>query len=170
MFDRYIIRPARRKDLHKLPAIERDASRRFESLGIKDVGPSVSLEVLEKRQSSGQLWVALDRRDSPVGFAVASVVDGHAHLEEIDVLVRHGRQGLGTRLVRTVCRWAARARLRGVTLSTMRTVPWNAPFYARLGFEIVSEDDLTEGMKGLRRLEESAGLAVSGRVVMRLRF
>ena len=170
MFDPYVIRAARRKDLHRLPAIERDAVRRFELFGILNMGPSVRLEVLEQRQNSGQLWVALDRADAPVGFVVASVVNEYAHLEEIDVMVRHGRRGLGTRLVQTVCRWAKRSRMRGVTLSTMRTIPWNAPFYSRLGFEIVPEQDLTEGMKSLRRLEATAGLAVAQRVIMLRRF
>jgi GNAT superfamily N-acetyltransferase len=168
MFEGYVIRPARRKDLHKLPAIERDAARRFElfGIGMSDVGPAVPLEVLEQRQTDGQLWVALDRGDVPVGFAVACMIDDRGHLEEIDVLVRHGRRGLGTRLVKTVCRWAKRSRLSGVTLSTMRTIPWNAPFYTQLGFEIVPERELTEGMKRLRRVEARAGLAVSQRVIM----
>jgi hypothetical protein len=52
----------------------------------------------------------------------------------------------------------------------MRTIPWNAPFYSRLGFEIVPEQDLTEGMKRLRRLEATAGLAVAQRVIMLRRF
>jgi GNAT superfamily N-acetyltransferase len=169
MFDPYVIRSARRKDLYKLPSIERDAARRFGLCGIRDVGPAVSLEVLERRQHSGQLWVVLDRADTPVGFAAACVVDGHAHLDEVHVLVEHGRRGLGARLVMAVCRWAKRSRLREVTLSTLRAIPWNAPFYARLGFEIVPEEELTEAMKRLRRLEARAGLQVAERVIMRRR-
>lgn len=170
MFNRYRIRSARRRDLHRLPAIERDAARRFRNFGIEDTGPVIPLEVLEHRQSCGQVWVALDRSDVPVGFAVASVIDNHGHLDEIDVLVGHGGRGLGTRLVTAVCGWARRARLAGVTLSTMRTIPWNAPFYERLGFAVVPEPQLSEGLVRLRQLEMHAGLAVAQRVIMRRRF
>jgi GNAT superfamily N-acetyltransferase len=172
MFDGYRITTARRKDLHHLPQIERDAARRFAIFGIEDVmaGPSVPLELLEQRQSCGQLWVALDRGDQPVGFAVASVLDRHGHLDELDVSVSHGRRGLGTRLVKVVCRWAYRQRLDGVTLSTLRTIPWNAPFYSKLGFEVLPEGELSEGLVRLRQLEALAGLPVTQRVIMRRRF
>lgn len=170
MFDTYAIRLARRKDLHRLPAIERSASARFRAFDIADVGPSVPLEVLEQRQAQGQVWVALDHRDCPVGFAVASVIDGYGHLDELDVLERHGRKGLGKRLVTAVCRWARRSGLAGVTLSTMRVIPWNAPFYEKLGFKVVPEGELTGGLARLRQLEARVGLPVEQRVVMRRRF
>jgi ribosomal protein S18 acetylase RimI-like enzyme len=172
MFDGYQIRPARRCDIHRLPQIERDAARRFAIFDMSELvyGPSLPLELLEQRQTCGQLWVALDRNKKAVGFAVASILDGHGHLDELDVLVRHGRRGLGTRLVKAVCRWAYRAKLRGVTLSTLRTVPWNAPFYSRLGFEVVPETELSEDLVRLRQLEALAGLQVTQRVIMRRAF
>jgi GNAT superfamily N-acetyltransferase len=170
--DGYRIRAARRKDVDYLPQIERDAARRFAPFGIEEAmaGPGVPLELLVQRQRCGQLWVALDRADHPVGFAVASVVDDHGHLDELDVLVRHGGRGLGTRLVKVVCRWAYRARLSGVTLSTLRTIPWNEPFYSRLGFEVVPENELSDNMIRLRQLEALAGLPVAERVIMCRRF
>jgi len=172
MLNGYRIRLARRKDIHFLPKIERDAAQRFALFGLDEIvsGVTIPFELLEQRQIYGQVWVALDRGDKPIGFAVASVVDDHGHLDEIDVLVRHGRKGVGTRLVKAVCRWAYKKRLRGVTLSTLRTIPWNAPFYARLGFEVVPEDELTEGLLRLRQLEILAGLPVSQRVIMRRLF
>ena len=172
MFDSYRIRLARRKDLHRLPQIERDAARRFAVFGMEEMvaGPGVPLQLLEQRQSCGQLWVALDREDDAVGFAVASVVDAHAHLDELDVALSHGRRGLGTRLVKAVCTWARSRNLQGVTLSTMRTIPWNAPFYAQMGFEIVPEAELSQGLRRLRQLEALAGLPVAQRVIMRRCF
>jgi len=171
MFNGYSIRVARRKDIHHLPYVERDAARRFAIFGLDETSSaSIPLELLEQRQSCGQLWVAIDRADKPVGFAVASVLDDHGHIDELDVSVQHGRRGLGSRLVKTVCRWAYRAQLKGVTLSTLRTIPWNAPFYAKLGFEVMHEDELSEGLQRLRQLEALAGLPVGQRVIMRRRF
>ena len=168
MLRSYRIRLARRRDIHRLPAIERDASRRFLIAGYLELHSeqTLPLEVLEHRQSIGRLWVALDARDRPVGFAAASIVDGYAHIDELDVSLDHGRKGIGSRLVKAVCRWARRQRLHGVTLSTQREVPWNAPFYQRLGFAILAETELSEGLLQVRVHETAAGLPVDERVIM----
>ena len=63
--------------------------------------------------------------------------DEALHLEELDVLPGHGRQGIGTRLVRALCDGARGRGIAAVTLCTFRDVPWNAPFYERLGFRIL---------------------------------
>jgi hypothetical protein len=53
-----------------------------------------------------------------------------------------------------------------MTLSTFADVPWNAPFYARHGFETFA--DLGPGLHGYRATEVSIGLDRLGtRVVMR---
>ncbi len=169
---RYRIRAARRKDIQHLPAIERDAAARYRLFGLDELadGPGLPMELLEQRQAQGQVWVALHSNDRPVGFAVVSRLDGYAHLDELDVAIRHGRRGIGTRLVRAVLAWAKRNGLRGVTLSTMRDIPWNAPFYIRLGFEIVADAELTRAQRRLRDLEAMAGLPIRRRVIMRRRF
>ena len=54
-----------------------------------------------------------------------------------------------------------------VTLTTYRDVPWNAPFYRRVGFEVV--DDPTPGVAEVRAAERAEGLDAFGpRVAMRL--
>jgi hypothetical protein len=54
-----------------------------------------------------------------------------------------------------------------VTLTTFRDVPWNAPFYARLGFRILEPSAWTPGLMALLALEESRGLPRRLRVAMR---
>lgn len=107
-----------------------------------------------------------------VGFAhVVLLEDGHdvrAHLEQVSVLPGHGRQGIGTRLVHAAAeeaRWDGFDRL---SLCTYRDLPWNAPFYARIGFEVVEPS----GVLGeLRDRERALGLDEAGeRVVMSLRL
>ena len=63
---------------------------------------------------------------------------------------------------------AERAGLRGVTLTTFRDVPWNAPFYRRLGFEVLDPEDLTPGLAAAFADEARRGLPVELRVVMAL--
>jgi ribosomal protein S18 acetylase RimI-like enzyme len=85
------------------------------------------------------------------------------------VLPAHGRRGIGTALVRTVEEWADSGEFSEITLTTYRDLPWNAPFYARLGFTIVPEIEWDADMR--RRFEQEAGLESerAKRVVMRKR-
>jgi len=64
-------------------------------------------------------------------------------------------------------RWALRRGLSALTLTTYADVPWNAPYYARLGFGIVADVELYEGLCRIREREEASGLAAWPRVVMR---
>ena len=88
-------------------------------------------------------------------------------LEEIDVDPVHGRRGLGTQLVLRVCDWAAANGNSGVTLTTFRDAPWNMPFYARLGFEVVPESEMAPAVRAIVRAETLRGLDPARRVVMR---
>lgn len=53
-----------------------------------------------------------------------------------------------------------------LTLTTFAHIPWDAPYYARLGFETISPDQLTPGLREIRRHEASAGLDAWPRVVL----
>jgi GNAT superfamily N-acetyltransferase len=81
--------------------------------------------------------VAVDDREELVGFALCSDRGDDLYLDQLSVLPRHGRQGLGTRLVRRCLQEAEARSFRRVSLSTFRKVPWNGPFYRKLGFREV---------------------------------
>ena len=78
----------------------------------------------------------------------------------------HGKQGLGTRLVNAACGFCFAQGARRITLSTFRDVQWNAPFYAKLGFRILPQDDWTPGLFILRMREEDGGLPMDRRCFM----
>jgi len=67
-----------------------------------------------------------------------------------------------------VVRFAAERNVAAITLSTFRHVPWNAPYYARLGFVAVDEHEYDDGLRALRRHEQAIGLDLARRVMMRL--
>ena len=165
----YRIRVANRGDLHVLPKIERAAALRFAEFDLADVmaGTEMSLEQFEQRQTEGRLWVAVTTDHRPVGFASVSEIDDCGHLEELDVLPAHGRSGLGTRLLDAVCEWVRERGRPAITLSTMREIPWNAPFYAARGFVELPEQALGTGLLRLRAAEAEAGLPTERRVIMR---
>lgn len=167
----YSVRPAVATELAQLPLIERAASVRFAQTryaALSGDTPSVDEAYLRQQQAQGLVWVAVDSQDQPIGFIVADVLDGAIYIHEVDVLPEHGQRGLGRRLVSTVCQWARTAGYPAVALATFRDVPWNAPFYARLGFQEIAEDELTPGLLDLRQKETEAGLAATDRVLMRL--
>ena len=124
---------------------------------------------LRAAQAAGRLWVAL-ADDVPVGFALVELLPGGLpHLEEMGVHPRHGRRGVGAALVRAVCEWASRCVHDELTLTTFREVPWNLPFYARLGFEEVPRAELRPELSEIVRGEAARGLDPRRRAVMRYR-
>jgi ketosteroid isomerase-like protein/GNAT superfamily N-acetyltransferase len=135
----YDVRRARVEECAALPAIEREAAALFAGSDLeagvrRDV---TSLEDFRAAQAAGRLWVALAPDGALVGFALADLLDGHLHLDEIDVRPAHGRRGVGSALVGAVATAARRMETPAITLTTFRDVPWNAPFYARLGFRVL---------------------------------
>jgi len=167
---RYEIVLARPGDLPRIAPIELAAARLLAGHAPEAVLEEVtSVEDLQAAQRHGRLWVALSD-GVPVGFALMEVLEPDAaHLEEIDVHPEHGRRGIGAQLVREVCRWAETRGLGAVTLTAFRDVPWNMPFYARLGFEEVTAAALTPALRGVLEEEARRGFDLTRRVVMRWR-
>ncbi len=167
----YAIRLARPHDLGAIPAIEIAAAQLLDGFAPASVLNETTTDVeLQKALRDGHLWVVL-AEERPVGFAhVVTIAPDSVHLEEIDVHPDHGRRGLGTRLVTHVCDWAAAASFASVTLTTFRDVPWNMPFYARLGFEVVPLAELSLALVRVVAAEARRGLDPARRVVMRRRL
>ena len=155
------IRLARPEDLPLLPDIERAASRLFVEAGIGGVVSVMPVAKLEAARAEGGLLLAVDGRDVPVGFAVVRATQAGAHLCEMNVHPKHGRQGIGTALLQ-----ASLAKAAGpMTLTTYLEVPWNAPFYAGQGFVVVPPEAWSAEMAVLAAAE--GVVPGSGRVLMR---
>ncbi len=167
--DEVRIRLAQAAELPELQGVEREAGARFRGLGLLDhlLDHSLSLPELAAHQRAGRVWVAVDAAGHPLGFAVASVLEGGAHLEELDVVPEAGRRGIGTQLVDTVCEWASSQGFSTITLSTFRDVPWNGPFYVRRGFRTLAPAELSPALREVRAREERLGIPMDQRVVMR---
>ena len=152
-----------------LPAIERAAAALFpeEDLPRHLAQDTKDIDEFSEAAREGQLWVAWAPDEELVGFALVDLVDGTPHLEELDVHPDHGRRGVGSALVETVAAWALDCGFSALTLSTFRHLPWNAPFYARLGFVEIEEEELGSGLRAVRRQEKANGLDIAKRVLMR---
>jgi GNAT superfamily N-acetyltransferase len=164
------IRPATPADLPLLAPIERAAAARFADLGIQGefLERTVAPDELAKAAREGRLWVALSGGDC-VGFALADRrEDGRAWLEEMDVHPDCGRRGLGRALLGEVLAWARLAGAEALSLTTFRDVPWNAPFYAAVGFHEVPASHLSSSERAALEAEEAGGLPMGRRLVMRM--
>lgn len=102
-----------------------------------------------------------------MGYLLLGLVDGNAHIEQVSVHPDHTRQGIGRTLIEAAAEWAAALGVPAMTLTTYRDVPWNAPYYARLGFRRVPEGQMTPGLRTIRAREAARGLDAWPRVAMR---
>ncbi|MFB9394333.1 GNAT family N-acetyltransferase [Streptomyces coeruleoprunus] len=168
------IRPARPEDVPRLQDIERAAGEPFRALGMDAVADDdpPDREVLEGYLRAGRAWVtdgdgARTRGGPPMAYLIWDDVDGAAHVEQVSVHPDAARRGLGRALIGHLADRAAARGVPALTLTTFRDVPWNAPYYARLGFRPLREAELTEGLRAIRHAEASHGLDRWPRLCMR---
>ncbi|MDP1631595.1 MAG: GNAT family N-acetyltransferase [Caulobacter sp.] len=137
-----VIREAVSAHAPLFPAIEASAGRAFLAIpgfawiASDDVAPADTYGPLV---DAGTVWEAIDSQATPVGFVACEQFEDRLHIWELAVLESHQRQGLGARLMTAAAEGARTRGLAALTLTTFATVPWNRPFYARLGYAVVSE-------------------------------
>ncbi len=167
-----MIRLARPDDLPWLADVERAAGTPFRDIGMAAVADDAPPTVAELAayERDGRAWVFAGRDDRPVAYLLVGVVDGHAHLEQVSVRPEYARRGIGRRLVDVARDWARTHGFAELSLTTYAEVPWNGPYYARLGFEVVPAAELTAGLRAIRAAEVAKGLDAWPRVVMRQRL
>jgi GNAT superfamily N-acetyltransferase len=162
------VRRARPGDVGRLQAIQLAAGGAFRDIGMTAVAesPPLAAESWSGYRQAGRAWVAADEHDEPAGFIVADIVDGCAHIEQVSVHPAHAGQRIGAMLIDHVASWAARHGLRALTLITFRGVPWNAPYYERLGFHELTRDDVTPGLAARKAAQATRGGNPSALVCM----
>ncbi|HAS1028224.1 GNAT family N-acetyltransferase [Enterobacter cloacae] len=162
------VRPTRPGDVTALPAIEHAAGQRFRDypeLAWLAEGEVISAEQHLDYAERGLSWLAL-ANDQPVGFILAELHASSLFIVELSVHLDWQGKGIGRRLIACVADQARKRGLASLTLTTFRDVPWNAPFYARLGFEMITT--LTPELREKREEETAHGLAHDARCAMRL--
>ncbi len=162
------VRPTRPGDVTALPAIERAAGERFRDypeLAWLAEGEVISAEQHLDYAERGLSWLAL-ANEQPVGFILAELHVSSLFIVELSVHLDWQGKGIGRRLIACVADQARKRGVASLTLTTFRDVPWNAPFYARLGFEMITT--LTPELREKREEEMAHGLAYDARCAMRL--
>lgn len=165
--DGYRLRRASAADFATLNAIEQAAARIFPAGFLPDevLNDKLPLRALEQARQQDMLWLVQNAVGTPVGYVVLEEREGLTLLAQIDVHPAHGRRGLGAALIRHAL---AQVQAREVWLTTFARIPWNAPFYQKLGFCLVDKDSAPEAIRNILREERARGL--ENRVAMRHRF
>lgn len=136
--DEVFLRPAREGELPIAVAIDDDACLLYEEAGIV-IDPEVRPSFFEREAEAwgrslreGNLLFACAPGGEPVGFVALGLVDGRPHLQQVSVLRAWARRGIGRSLVERAQRWSVRAG--ELWLTTYDHLPYNGPFYERMGF------------------------------------
>ena len=163
------IRAAQTSELAALQDIERAATHMFADFGMPELleYDPWPLPVMAARQQAGLLWVFSGQRGEPIAYLMADLVDGCLHIEQVTVHPSHARHGRGRALLDHAASQAAADGLPALTLTTFARVPWNAPYYARCGFRILGDAEVTPGLRAIRHQEAEMGVDRWPRVCMR---
>ncbi|AZP21237.1 N-acetyltransferase [Streptomyces aquilus] len=163
------IRPVAADELTALQDIERAAGTVFHAVGMTAIAEDepFPVDVLEGYRSQGRAWVAVGDEDRPVGYLIGEPVDGALHVEQVSVHPDFAHRRIGEALLAHAAERARDEGLTGLTLTTFTEVPWNAPYYERLGFRVLGEAELTPGLRKIRAHEAELGLDRWPRVCMR---
>lgn len=161
----YRLRYASSEDFAALNAIEQAAASIFPAgfLPDKVLDDKLPFSVLEQARQQDMLWLVQCADGTPVGYVMMESLDGLTLLAQIDVQPAHGRQGLGAALIRHAL---SQVQASEVWLTTFTDVPWNAPFYQKLGFVVVDEACAPDAIGKTLAAERARGL--QQRVAMRL--
>ena len=148
-----------------LPAIERSAGQRFllipELAWIAD-DQTISADQHRAFVAAGMSWLA-QVDEHPVGFLVAETLGSSLFIAELSLHLEWQGKGIGY-----VAEQAREKGYTSLTLTTFRDVPWNAPLYARLGFEMLADEALPALLRQKREDEAAHGQTYELRCAMRL--
>lgn len=141
------VRPAREREISLAVDIDDDACSMFTDRGLHlDLDPShpfVRAELARWTEAARlqRLLFACTSTGQPVGFAVLDFVDGKPHLDQLSVRRSFMKQGIGKTLVERAKAWSIQAGELWMTTYS-EIIPWNAPWYRRLGFVAMKDADL----------------------------
>ncbi|MFC4127514.1 GNAT family N-acetyltransferase [Nocardia rhizosphaerae] len=163
------IRGARVEEIPVLQEIERRAGAPFAAIDMAAVADDEppAADTLRAFIADGRAWVWADANDTPVGYLVLGLVDGQPHIDQVSVDPAHAGNRIGKRLIDHAVSWAKACGLHTITLTTFTEVPWNGPYYARLGFTYIPRADESAALRAIRADEAANGLDTWPRACMR---
>lgn len=170
------VRLARADELNVLFEIDDDSAKLYRTAGVVIDLPATHPFIADERRrwaasvSRGWTLLALDESGEAVGFAAVDVLDGAAYLDQLSVRMRAMRRGVGKRLIRQASALGEKLGNEVIWLTTYGHLPWNRPFYERLGFVTMPEAEWGPGVVHHVEAQREALPLPEERVAMRARL
>lgn len=127
-----MIRAARPDDLPLLRDVEVRAGALFREIGMDDIAGDDPGEL----DPADTVFVAEHER-AIVGYVHVLVVDDGLHVEQVSVVPEAAGRRIGAALIHHAEAHARQLGLDRLTLTTFTDVPWNQPYYERIGFRVL---------------------------------
>lgn len=163
------IERAREEHFSALRLIELAAFETLRHAGGVSGDPEISTdEELRQYLKHDLLFVALNEQDVPVGYAGGHLIGQWLHIGEVDVHPEWQRRGIGRSLVSALLEEGRSRYVHGFSLTTDRYVPFNAPFYASMGFQIAGSSGRPRHLEAIVQRELAKGLDSDRRIAMQL--
>jgi GNAT superfamily N-acetyltransferase len=163
-----LIRAASADDILQLQAVEKDAAEAYRAVPGYAFCADLPVRTMSEHGQVQRTGIALvlELEGRPEGFVLILPMDERAHVLEAAVSRSHQRRGFGRRLFAAAEAWARDHGFSEITLTTYRDVPWNAPFYSRLGYSVFRPDGGHRELLALVEDESAAGFTQAPRVAM----
>ena len=164
------VRLARKSELELLGHIEIDSDLRYlgtSSSHLSAEEPVFTPAVLREHYWAHDRLLIAEDHNAIVGFIVWGFEgnDEFLGVDQVSVARAYGQQGIGASLMTEVLGIADHRDVPTV-LNTERSIPWNAPWYRRLGFTEVDSLNWTDWMIRTKQEQESVGVSWADRVWM----
>ncbi|CCG08137.1 GNAT family N-acetyltransferase [Pararhodospirillum photometricum] len=163
------IRPALLDDAPCLPEIERSSGEIFRQWpGLEWIADDEVQSEQRHRAliASGIALVAEVPGAGLAGFLNAERTADALHIWQFSVHRDQQRRGIGRQLIDALLPRALALGATALTLTTFREVPWNAPYYQRLGFVMLDDAALTPRLRGILEDEGRAAIPTALRCAM----
>lgn len=161
------IRLASADEIHKVAPLERAAAEVFRTIGmdaVADDAPITETTLLQAVEEQ-RLWFAVEYGVLKA-YLLGDFLPQSLHIDQVTVHPDASRRGLGALMIESVSA-DPRSKERGLlTLTSFANVPWNAPYYERIGFLDIAESDWPEGVSEKVAAEQGTDMAAWPRVVM----
>jgi predicted N-acetyltransferase YhbS len=157
----FTIKAGGRPDFKRIQEIELAAFETLRAAGaVSGEAEASSDQELLVYLEDGLLLGAFDAVGELLGYAGAYMAGTELHIGEMDVDPRFQR------LISAFLEEGGRRSLEAVTLTTDRHAPFNAPFYASMGFQLLAGKEIPERLKAILESEAAKGLDPLRRVAM----
>ena len=161
------IRLASADDVPKVAPLEKAAAELFRTIGMDAVAddPPIAEAILLQAVEESRLWVAVEYGVLKA-YLLGDFLPQSLHIEQVTVHPDAARRGLGALMIESVSADPRSKALGLITLTSFANVPWNAPYYERIGFHDIAESDWPEGVAEKVAADNKHGLDAWPRLVM----